>query len=90
MGGIWDWQEARRSRGWWPYSRSLETKTGATTHSCYDDQDCFVGINFASQDYLGLTTHPSVREAATDALQHFGPHSAGSPTLMGNTALHCP
>ncbi len=45
------------------------------------------GINLASQDYLGLSSHPEIKEAATEALNELGPHSAGSPCLLGNTPL---
>jgi glycine C-acetyltransferase len=45
------------------------------------------GINFASQDYLSLASHPKVSQAAVDAIAHYGVHSAGSPALMGNTTL---
>lgn len=45
------------------------------------------GVNFASQDYLSLACHPKVRNAACEAIAQYGVHSAGSPALMGNTAL---
>jgi 7-keto-8-aminopelargonate synthetase-like enzyme len=52
-----------------------------------EDSRVFTGLNFASQDYLSLTTHPAVRRAACEALDAFGPHSAGSPAIQGNTPL---
>jgi len=45
------------------------------------------GINFASQDYLSLASHPAVHDAAIRALHEAGPHSAGSAVLLGNTRL---
>lgn len=45
------------------------------------------GVNFGSQDYLSLTNHPGVKEAAREAIAQYGVHSAGSPALMGNTNL---
>ena len=45
------------------------------------------GVNFASQDYLSLSNHPGIVAAANAAIERFGVHSAGSPALMGNTAL---
>jgi 7-keto-8-aminopelargonate synthetase-like enzyme len=45
------------------------------------------GINFGSQDYLGLSAHPAIHMAALDALRAFGPHSASSPILQGNTQI---
>jgi 7-keto-8-aminopelargonate synthetase-like enzyme len=43
------------------------------------------GVNFASQDYLSLSSHPMVKEAAIAAVQEYGVHSAGSAALLGNT-----
>jgi glycine C-acetyltransferase/8-amino-7-oxononanoate synthase len=42
------------------------------------------GINFASQDYLSLSTHPAVLDAAARAVREAGLHSAGSAVLLGN------
>jgi glycine C-acetyltransferase len=38
---------------------------------------------FASNNYLGLTTHPSVKEAACRAVQRYGVGSGGVPLLSG-------
>lgn len=43
------------------------------------------GVNFASQDYLSLSTHPAVIDAAMRVLAECGPHSAGSAILLGNS-----
>ena len=86
-GGFFDWQSNRRRQGIWFYSRSLNREPGSATDILSDSGQRYLGINFASQDYLGLAGHPNVVEAAIDALRCFGPHSAGSPTLLGNTAL---
>ena len=43
------------------------------------------GMNFGSQDYLGLSQHPDILAAAHEALDEFGPHAAASPMLQGNT-----
>lgn len=45
-------------------------------------------INLASYNYLGLSRHPKVIEAAIDALRHFGAGACGSPVLSGMTVLH--
>jgi glycine C-acetyltransferase len=44
--------------------------------------DC---LNFASQDYLALSYHPAIRQAAIEAIDQFGVHAAGSPALVGNS-----
>jgi len=41
-----------------------------------------------SNNYLGLTTHPRVREAAVQAIHRYGPSCTGSRFLNGNLALH--
>lgn len=45
-------------------------------------------INFASNDYLGLSQHPLVKEAATEAAKSFGVGAAASRLLCGGTVLH--
>jgi len=45
-------------------------------------------IMLGSNNYLGLTTHPEVREAAAKALREFGPSCTGSRFLNGTLALH--
>src|SRR5690606_20967292 len=44
------------------------------------------GVNFASQDYLSLSSHPAVAGAAQAAIDAMGVHSAGSSALVGNTS----
>jgi glycine C-acetyltransferase len=41
-------------------------------------------LNFATQDYLSLSYHPAIRQAAIDAIETYGVHAAGSPALVGN------
>lgn len=41
-----------------------------------------------SNDYLGLTSHPKVKEAAIAAIQRFGTGCAGSRFLNGTLSLH--
>ena len=44
------------------------------------------GVNFASQDYLSMNANPAIAEAARQAIETYGVHSAGSPALVGNTS----
>ena len=44
------------------------------------------GVNFASQDYLSLSSHPSIIQTAKRTIDEAGVHSAGSPALVGNTS----
>lgn len=45
-------------------------------------------INFASNDYLGLTKHPLVKEACKRAVDIFGVGGGASRLLSGGTILH--
>ncbi len=45
-------------------------------------------VMLGSNNYLGLTTHPQVREAAVRAIREFGPSCTGSRFLNGTLALH--
>src|SRR5260370_29118343 len=43
-------------------------------------------INFASNDYLGLSQHAAVREAAIEAIHQFGLGAAASRLITGTLA----
>ncbi len=45
-------------------------------------------IMIGSNNYLGLTAHPKVRQAAIDAVREFGTSCTGSRFLNGTLALH--
>ena len=45
-------------------------------------------IMCGSNNYLGLTTHPKVKEAAINAIKRFGTSCTGSRFLNGNLELH--
>jgi len=45
-------------------------------------------IMCGSNNYLGLTTHPKVRQAAIDAINRYGTSCTGSRFLNGNLSLH--
>src|SRR5215212_2173586 len=45
-------------------------------------------VNFASNNYLGLTHHPDVIRAAVEAAEKFGAGSGASGLVSGYTALH--
>ncbi|GLS29215.1 glycine C-acetyltransferase [Mesorhizobium albiziae] len=85
VAGFFDWQEVRRRHNLWPYAKSTAT---APTTRCLARTDSGLeisGVNFASQDYLSLSSHPAIKQAAIDAISEYGVHSAGSAALLGNT-----
>ncbi len=45
-------------------------------------------LNLCSNNYLGLASHPQVREAAVQATQQWGCSSGASPLITGNSSLH--
>jgi 8-amino-7-oxononanoate synthase len=45
-------------------------------------------VNFASNDYLGLASHPALVQAAMEATQQYGTGSTGSRLLSGHRVLH--
>ena len=47
-----------------------------------------VGLDLASNDYLGLSHHPRVVDGGVRALHTWGAGSTGSRLVTGNTALH--
>src|SRR5450756_1057653 len=45
-------------------------------------------INLASNNYLGLTTHPKLREAALEATKKYGVGSGAVRTIAGTMRIH--
>src|SRR5258706_9978402 len=45
-------------------------------------------INLASNNYLGLTTHPKLREAAIEATRKYGVGPGAVRTIAGTMRLH--
>jgi glycine C-acetyltransferase len=84
---FYDWQQTRRAAGVWPLGRSTETGPSNRCSARTDEGALFEGVNFASQDYLSLSSHPAILETAIQTMRDFGVHSAGSPALVGNTSV---
>src|SRR4051812_21224569 len=45
-------------------------------------------VNLSSNNYLGLTTHPRLRERALDAIQRLGVGTGSVRTIAGTMAIH--
>jgi 8-amino-7-oxononanoate synthase len=69
--------------GIYPYFMPLD-ETEGTEVTIGDKTLVMIGSN----NYLGLTTHPKVREAAIDATRRFGTSCTGSRFLNGTLAWH--
>ena len=72
-----------RQEGTYQRLRVLQSESAA--HSRFDGKEV---INLASNNYLGLTTHPKLREAALEAVRKFGVGSGAVRTISGTMSLH--
>ena len=66
-----------------PFFRSTEGPQGRMT--LIDGKPC---LNFAWCDYLGLSQHPTVIEAAKAAIDRYGTSVSASRMVSGDTPLH--
>ena len=82
-----NWFEARNQASVDPYQKYSCGPILPITRGSYRDGRAFEGVNFASQDYLSLSSHTSIKNAVIAAMSNYGLHSAGSAALMGNTFL---
>lgn len=69
--------------GIYPYFLPLSENEG--TEASYQGHRL---IMCGSNNYLGLTTHPKVRQAAIEAIERFGTSCTGSRFLNGTLELH--
>jgi len=78
-----DQLEQWRQEGTFQRLRILQSESAA--ESRFDGKQV---INLASNNYLGLTTHPKLREAAIAATQKFGVGSGAVRTISGTMSIH--
>jgi glycine C-acetyltransferase len=72
-----------RTQGLLLHPRTLEGMTGARAR--FDGRDV---INLASNNYLGLASHPRMNRAAADAAMRFGAGSGAVRTIAGSMTMH--
>lgn len=72
-----------KETGIYPYFIPLDENEG--TEVIYEGRHI---IMCGSNNYLGLTMHPKVRQAAIDATMRYGTSCTGSRFLNGNMSLH--
>ncbi len=75
--------ENARQAGLYPYFIPLTNNEGAESY-IGDHRLIMIGSN----NYLGLTMHPKVRQAAIDAIREYGTSCSGSRFLNGTLELH--
>ena len=78
-----DQLEQWRAEGTYQRLRVLESESAA--ESRFDGKEV---INLASNNYLGLTNHPKLIEAALDATRRLGVGSGAVRTISGTMAIH--
>jgi 8-amino-7-oxononanoate synthase len=79
----WTTAKELKAAGLYPYFMPLD-ETEGTEVTVGDKKLVMIGSN----NYLGLTTHPKVREAAIEATRKFGTSCTGSRFLNGTLAWH--
>jgi glycine C-acetyltransferase len=72
-----------KAQGLYRTLRVLEDEQKA--HTTFDHTSV---VNLSSNNYLGLTTHPRLREAALDAVRRFGAGTGSVRTIAGTMAMH--
>jgi len=75
--------DALREKGVFHLPRVLETEQKATV--VVDGHEV---ITLSSNNYLGLTVHPRLREAAIKAIEQYGVGSGSVRTIAGTMTLH--
>ena len=81
----YDFQEADmvKAAGLYPLFRAMEGSVGSSV--VYQGRRV---VMTGSNNYLGLTNDPRVKQAAKDAIDRFGTGCTGSRALNGNSVLH--
>src|SRR6201991_4035588 len=72
-----------REMGLYPFFRPIES--GQDTEVIIDGQRVLM---FGSNSYLGLTSHPKIKEASKKAIDKYGTGCAGSRFLNGTLDIH--
>jgi len=75
--------DALKSQGVFRHLRVIEDEQRAKTVV-----DGKTAVNLSSNNYLGLTTHPRLREKAIEAIERFGVGTGSVRTIAGTMAMH--
>ena len=77
-----DWKTAQQF-GYYPYFTPIESEAGPIVEIEGERK-----IMLGSNNYMGLTNHPEVKQAAADAIQKYGSGCTGSRFLNGTLDIH--
>jgi glycine C-acetyltransferase len=75
--------DSLKQQGLYRPLRVLETEQAA--HATFDHTAV---VNLSSNNYLGLTTHPRLRDAAVEAVRKYGAGSGSVRTIAGTMEMH--
>ena len=75
--------DSLKQQGLYRHLRVLESEQ--RSHATFDHASV---VNLSSNNYLGLTTHPKLREAALDAVRRYGAGSGSVRTIAGTMDIH--
>ena len=75
--------ESLKAQGLYRPLRILQDEQRA--HTTFDGRSV---VNLSSNNYLGLTTHPRLRERALQALERYGVGTGSVRTIAGTMAIH--
>ncbi len=79
----WETYDQFSQTGLYPYFQALDENQGPV--AIYEGKEV---VMLGSNNYLGLTTHPKVREASQDAIKKYGTGMTGSRFLNGTMKIH--
>ena len=81
--GVVEQARALKTNGLYPYFNAVQSTQGAT--AIIQNKQVMM---FGSNNYLGLTGHPKIKEAVKDAIDKYGTSCTGSRFMNGTIDLH--
>src|SRR3954465_7137208 len=75
--------EQLKAQGLYRHLRVLEDEQRA--HTTFDGRSV---VNLSSNNYLGPTPHPGLREKALEAIERYGVGTGSVRTIAGTMSLH--
>ncbi|QLE76354.1 aminotransferase class I/II-fold pyridoxal phosphate-dependent enzyme [Streptomyces rectiverticillatus] len=87
-----EWAEYAELQGRLRQARSGGSNPYGRSHEGFNSAEATIGgrkvVNFAAFNYLALSGHPQVRQAAKEAIDQYGTSASATPLLFGETPLH--